>query len=65
MPVTNEPLAGVYYKLVPDNYDTISATYPTSTQEVYAYSYQGVAQATVTVTYTDSTKENISTVVRS
>lgn len=44
-------------------YDTITATYPTAASEVYTYSLSGTPVKTVTVTYTDSTKENLLTVV--
>lgn len=45
-------------------YDEIDATYPDSTHEVYVSKLSGVTQQTVTITYTDSTKNFISTVVR-
>lgn len=45
-------------------YDEIDATYPDSVTEVYVSKLSGVTQQTVTVTYTDSTKDFISTVIR-
>lgn len=48
-------------------YNYISVAYPTSTTEVYTYKTggsSGTTVATITVTYTDSTKANISTVAR-
>lgn len=45
-------------------YDTIEATYPSAVVEVYAYKKLTVLQATITVTYTDATKDRVSTVVR-
>ena len=48
----------------PASYDEISVTYPTSTTEVYAYKLASVTQVTVTITYSDSTKANITSVVR-
>ena len=48
-------------------YDTITATYPTSTQEVYKSRVGGVGgtvQQTVTVDYTDATKNYITSAVR-
>lgn len=48
-------------------YDTITATYPTSVQEVYKSRVGGVSgtvQQTVTVNYTDSTKNFIVSAVR-
>ena len=49
-------------------YDSLSASYPTSTTEIYTY-YQGglsgTLVATVTVTYTTASKNEIVSVVRS
>ena len=45
-------------------YDEIQATYPTATTEVYESYLGGVLQQTVTVTYTDSSKDYIDNVVR-
>lgn len=45
-------------------YDRIDATYPTSTTEVYVSKLASVTQQTVTVTYTDSSKNFITSVVR-
>lgn len=48
-------------------FDTITATYPSATTEVYAYRTGGVSgtiNATVTVTYTDSTKDILLNVVK-
>lgn len=56
--------ASVINTLVPEQFDSISAAYPSGTQEVYTYSFKSVTVATVTVTYTDATKANVSTVVR-
>lgn len=47
--------------------DTIVATYPSSTVEVYSYKSGGVSGtllATITVTYTNASKQFVSTVVR-
>ena len=57
---TNSILKGI-------SYDAISAAYPNATTEVYSYFIGGLAgtlQATITVVYTDATKDCISTVVR-
>lgn len=46
-------------KLVPKEFDTILATYPLATTEVYTYKTGGsggTTVATVTVTYTDASK---------
>lgn len=45
-------------------FDSVSNT-PTSTEDVWEYSLNGTPTGTVTVTYTDSTKNVISTIVRS
>lgn len=53
--------------LVSESFDAIGATYPTATTEVYSYYTGGLAGtlvATVTVTYTDSTKEVLVSAVR-
>jgi len=53
--------------LVIESFDAIGATYPTATTEVYSYYTGGLAGtlvATVTVTYTDSTKEVLVSAVR-
>jgi hypothetical protein len=51
--------------LVPEQYDTITATYPATNEEVYTYSYKGSTVATVTVIYTDATKAVLTSVTRS
>lgn len=48
-------------------FDYISAAYPTSSSEVYTYKSGGsggTTVATITVSYTDSTKASISSVAR-
>ena len=51
--------------MAPDVYDEVNVTYPTSTSEVYAFSLNSNLVATVTVTYTDSTKERLQSAVMS
>ena len=54
--------------LVPNAYDAIVATYPTDSSEVYTYKTGGVSGdtvATITVVYVDSSKEVLTSVVRS
>lgn len=49
------------------SHDYIAVTYPTSSTEVYTFKQGGVSGttvATMTVTYTDGTKENISSIAR-
>lgn len=48
--------------LVSVAYDAFTVTYPSATQEVYAFRTGGIAGTivrTVTINYTDSTKNNI------
>ena len=61
LPVT----AAINNTLVPEQHDEIQATYPTSSSEVYTYKLSGASVAVVTVTYTDATKEVLTSVVRS
>lgn len=56
------------FKLVSEVHDYISVAYPSNTIEIYTFKINGVngnTVATVTVEYTDSTKENISVVTKS
>jgi hypothetical protein len=49
-------------------YDYVSAAYPNATTEVYTYKSggsSGTTVATLTVIYTDSSKDNLSSVERS
>jgi hypothetical protein len=50
--------------LSPYRYDSITASYPNGTTEMYAYAMGTLALGTLTVTYTDMTKGSISTVVK-
>jgi hypothetical protein len=53
--------------LVKEDYDYISAAYPDSTTETYTFKNGGsggTTVATVTVVYTDATKENLSSVTK-
>lgn len=53
--------------LVGDIWDTISVAYPTNVQEVYTYKLGGTGGttvATVTIDYTDTTKNYISQLVK-
>ena len=51
--------------LVPFAFDAIEAAYPSSTTETYTYKRGGSTVATVTVTYTNSSKEVLASVARS
>jgi hypothetical protein len=50
--------------LVKEAYDTILATYPTTSSEVYTYKSGATTVAVVTVTYTSSSKVDLQSVVR-
>jgi hypothetical protein len=60
---------GIFGKLaLPSSADTITALYPSSAVEVYQYRVGGISGSvikTITVTYVDSTKELILSVVQS
>lgn len=54
-----------YNMLVSEKYDYVAISYPTSTTESYVFKTGGsggTTVATVTLTYTDSTKANLSSV---
>lgn len=50
--------------LVPVNYDAVYQTNPNSTTEVYEFKNAGITVATVTVIYTDATKNTMVSAVR-
>lgn len=53
--------------LVTQAYDYVSVAYPTTTTEVYSFKNggsSGTLITTLTLTYTDTTKDNLSTVVK-
>lgn len=54
-----------YNKLIKSEFDSIYATYPDTVTEVYTYKRLGVTVGTVTVVYTTSTKDVITSVVAS
>lgn len=51
--------------LVSEKYNSIYAAYPDAVTEVYTYKYNLVTVATITVTYSDSTKTVFVSAVRS
>lgn len=60
-------ISGGLGQLVTEDYDYIAVAYPSTTSETYTYKTGGVGGttvATITVVYTDTTKENISSVAR-
>ena len=46
------------------SYDSITASYPTTSSEVYTYTLSSVTVATITVVYTTATKDVLTSVVR-
>jgi len=53
--------------LLPDAFDYVSCSYPTTTQEVYVYKTGGsggTTVATITVNYTNDTKEYITDIIK-
>jgi len=55
----------VFNKFINEKYDNISATYPNDVTEVYSFKRGNGVVATVTVVYSDSSKDLISTVRKS
>jgi hypothetical protein len=49
----------------PERYDEVQVTYPTTTTEVYTFKLATTTVGVITVTYTDTTKDFIQSVVRS
>lgn len=47
------------------SYDEVNVDYPSSAVEVYTFKLASATQSIVTVTYTDSTKDSLLSVVRS
>ncbi len=45
-------------------YNEIEASYPNTSTEVFTYKLDSISVAVITITYTDNTKENIHTVIR-
>lgn len=67
VPVVTPSGASMQSGLIDEPYDYIAVTYPVNTTEVYTFKQGGsggTTQATVTVVYTDSTKESLSTVTK-
>ena len=52
-------------KLIHEKYNNISVAYPDTTSEVYTFKNDNAVMATLTVTYTDATKKDVLTVVKS
>ena len=51
-------------KLVYEPFDEVAITYPTTSTELYTYKLDSTDVATVLVTYSDATKENLTNVKR-
>ena len=65
--VNNDGSINVVSAFISEPHDYISAAYPNSTTEVYTYKEggaSGTTVATITVVYTDSSKDLISTVTK-
>lgn len=65
----NEPITPYGYisplnSLVNLGFDRVDVTYPSATTEVYAFSYRTNLVAMVTLTYSDSSKENLVSAVK-
>lgn len=45
-------------------YDTVEASYPTNESEVYTYKLNGTTVGTITITYTDSSKQYLISAVQ-
>lgn len=52
-------------EIADDSWDAVTAAYPSDTVETYTYTLLGATVEIITVTYTDSSKDRISTVVKS
>jgi hypothetical protein len=63
MPVERQRVVAVGNAIVKVPFNEIQATYPSTTTEVFTYKNGEVTVATVTVTYTDATKEVLTSVV--
>jgi len=48
-----------------EDYDTITVTYPSDTQEVYTYTLAAATVKVTTVNYTTATKDILSSIVKS
>lgn len=72
IPIGADPKTGAMFTIpitsgVAQNWDYLAVTYPSGSTEVYAYKVGGSAgtnAGTITITYTDSTKGSISTVIK-
>lgn len=65
-PATEDTLAALA-GMVTSAFDYIEATYPTSSSEIYVYKTGGTSGtiiSTITIVYTDTTKEFISTITK-
>lgn len=51
--------------LLPSQYDRVDVTYPASDTEVFTFSFSGSSVGVITLTYTDSTKNDLLSAVKS
>ena len=52
-------------QFIPEEYDNIDFSYPDSTTDVLTFKKGNVTVVTVTITYTDSSKDVVSNIARS
>jgi hypothetical protein len=52
------------YGMVPPSYDQVVVTYPSSISEVFTFKLSAATIGVITLVYTDSTKEFLSTATR-
>ena len=50
---------------VTEQFDSVYPSYPDTITEIYVYKFNSITIATVTIIYVDSTKERITSIVRS
>jgi|GEM_PF-5650046 len=55
----------IHNKFINEKFDNVSVAYPDSITEVYSFKLGNKVVATVTLTYTDSTKDNLSSAEKS
>lgn len=51
--------------LLPTQYDRVDVTYPTTVSEIFTFSLAGLDVGVITLTYTDTTKDDLLSAVRS
>jgi len=54
----------IYNKFIHEKFNDVSVSYPNSTTEIYTFKLDNVTVAIVTVIYTNDTKKDLSSVVK-